>query len=190
MYTGMFQETDIPKPPVNLVGSATQAIQYMRRPDRTIVFVYATWCGHCKTMYPFWNTVCAKRPGTSLIAVESEIAKQIESGGSAPAKWNVEGFPTIVETRGGTVVDTFSGGGNALGAWVDGKLGTPLIQKRPMVAVRPRIHRSVHRRIPTPGRRVKRSVGGSRRKTRRRKTRRKKTRRKKTRRKKTRRKKT
>ena len=192
----MFQETDIPKPPVNLVGSATQAIQYMRRPDRTIVFVYATWCGHCKTMYPFWNTVCAKRPGTSLIAVESEIAKQIESGGSAPAKWNVEGFPTIVETRGGTVVDTFSGGGNALGAWVDGKLGPALIQKRPMVAVRPRVLKSVHQRIPTPGHRAKRLTRVRRRhtvrgkKTRRKKTLRKKTRRKKTRGKKTRGKKT
>ena len=147
----MFQSLQT-KPPSNIVGSATQAVQYMRRPSRTIVFVYATWCGHCKTMYPFWNDVCAKRPGTSMIAVESEIAKQIESGGNTPAKWNIEGFPTIIETRAGTVVGTFSGGGSALDAWVGEKLGPGLIKQHPMTAVPPL--KSVNERIPTPGRPV------------------------------------
>lgn len=111
--------------PTNSITDANRLHQTLKNPNPTIVFVHASWCGHCKTMYPFWNNVCKSRGDKSprMISVENEVVKQFESMGSLPNGWRVVGFPTIWVVKRWNVVATFNGGGSELMSWVNKHLG-------------------------------------------------------------------
>ena len=154
--------------PSNPMTDVNRVLQILKTPDPTIVFVHATWCGHCSSMYPFWNTLCKSRRETNgLISIESEVVKQLEAAGDVPAGWRIEGFPTIWVISGWRVVDTFNGGGDMLASWANDKLGAvPEIPNISAPRMKPRINYSRRRR--TRGRR--RKTRSRRRKTRHRKT--------------------
>ena len=117
--------------PLNSTTDSNRLHQTLKTSTPAIVFVHASWCGHCKTMYPFWNSLCkSRRDKSRLISVESEVVKQFESAGSVPEGWRVAGFPTIWLVKGWRVVDTFHGGGSALASWANKHLGP---QRQPVV---------------------------------------------------------
>lgn len=66
----------------------------VKDPSKNVfVLFYAPWCGHCNRMKPEWNNLAQDFPvsGTTLIArINADEHKKIA------AKYNVNGFPTII----------------------------------------------------------------------------------------------
>ena len=59
----------------------------------TIIWYYATWCGHCTTFEPVWKSFTAsckkKYPSVKLVKIESELMPSLKFNP------NVAGFPTV-----------------------------------------------------------------------------------------------
>ena len=59
----------------------------------TMVWYYATWCGHCITFEPTWNKfvkICkSKYPKLNLVKIESQVIPKLNF------EPNVNGYPTV-----------------------------------------------------------------------------------------------
>lgn len=163
--------------PSNPVTTADQMIRSLKTSEPIVVFVHASWCGHCNEMYPIWNNICKSRGDEKhLLSIESAVVNQFESRGSVPVGWNVEGFPTIWLISDGRVIDTFNNRQAMLSNWVSEKLGAqtnPIVVSSDMVNISaPRMEPNsnyVHRKTYRMKKKRKKKTKGVRRITRRRK---------------------
>jgi thioredoxin domain-containing protein 5 len=83
--------------------------------DNVIVFIHASWCGHCKTAHPEYQKLANEMVGDKNIkvaAIQSDGARESER--NLGKKLNAiidgfQGFPTIVFYKNGNVVDKMNG---------------------------------------------------------------------------------
>lgn len=74
--------------------------------DKTVdlYFFYTSWCPHCKTAYPIWETLKNDNKtikGVSINYIEVDCDKDSDTAN----KFNVEGYPTIKLQKGNTVIE-------------------------------------------------------------------------------------
>lgn len=68
-----------------------------------VILYYADWCPHCQTMKPEWDKF-AQSGKVNCAEIESKQLDQLPEH-----KGNVQGFPTIVMSKNGKVVETYQG---------------------------------------------------------------------------------
>lgn len=69
-----------------------------------LYFFYTSWCPHCKTAFPIWNTLKNDNntiKGVSINYIEVDCDKDSDTAN----KYNVEGYPTIKLQKGNTVIE-------------------------------------------------------------------------------------
>lgn len=69
-----------------------------------IYFFYTSWCPHCKTAFPVWNTLKAEKPNVKGITI-NYIEVDCEKDGATAEKYSVEGYPTIKLVHGNSVIE-------------------------------------------------------------------------------------
>jgi thiol-disulfide isomerase/thioredoxin len=104
-------------PPKHQISDVAGIISAFKSPGLIIVLAHATWCGHCKSMYPYWNDISSS---VRMMAIESEVIKKLDAGHSAdlPAKWDVGGFPAVMAIKNNAVISVHTRGGPALNDWI------------------------------------------------------------------------
>ena len=77
---------------------------------KSMLLVYADWCGHCKTMKPIWAEA------SSQINADSQKMYMVNCGGDSDDEkkimkdYSVDGFPTILIFNNGKYEKNYSGG--------------------------------------------------------------------------------
>ena len=69
-----------------------------------IYFFYTSWCPHCKTAFPVWNTLKAEKPKVNGVTI-NYIEVDCEKDAATAEKYSVEGYPTIKLVRGNSVIE-------------------------------------------------------------------------------------
>ena len=70
-----------------------ESFNNMIKKEPMVVFYYASWCGHCISFKPTWDsfvTICKKKhPKVKLAKVESEVIPSLNYNA------NIQGYPTV-----------------------------------------------------------------------------------------------
>lgn len=69
-----------------------------------IYFFHTSWCPHCKTAFPVWNTLKAEKPSVNGITI-NYIEVDCEKDAATAEKYSVEGYPTIKLVHGNSVIE-------------------------------------------------------------------------------------
>jgi len=90
--------------------------------------LYAPWCGHCKQLAPEWEKLGKTMKSLGVLTV---AAADCDAHKAIGAAYNLKGFPTIVATMDGKLVDTYTGGRTApeIASW-GMKLAAKEVSKR------------------------------------------------------------
>lgn len=76
-------------------------------PEKTLVLLYADWCGHCKKIEPEWSDASSKSNGRMLqrnVGAKDVSKETADENKEIMDKFNVDGFPTILVFQNGKVV--------------------------------------------------------------------------------------
>mgnify|MGYP002021162496 FL=1 len=69
-----------------------------------IYFFYTSWCPHCKTAFPVWNSLKAEKPAVKGITI-NYIEVDCEKEAQTAEKFAVDGYPTIKLVHGKQVIE-------------------------------------------------------------------------------------
>lgn len=75
-----------------------------------LVDFWATWCGPCRAIAPHLDTLADQYAGKAKI-----VKVDIDSNPETPARYGVQGIPTLLVFKGGEVVDKIVGNPGAVG---------------------------------------------------------------------------
>ena len=74
---------------------------------KKLVWFYADWCGHCKSMKTEWDTASSKVDGKMVkINLGDSKDSKVEE---ISKKYNIQGFPTILLLDNGEIQETYEG---------------------------------------------------------------------------------
>jgi len=93
---------DRPTAPTELTGSSFAA--FLAENPRTVIDVWAPWCGPCRTMGPVLDAL-ARELGPDVRFGKINADEHPET----VARWNVEGIPTLLVFRRGRLIDRVVG---------------------------------------------------------------------------------
>ena len=74
----------------------------IKRPEKTLVLFYAEWCGHCKTLKPKWDEAAKEVNTEKTRMVKINVGDKTDEQDALIAKYNIDGFPTILVFQNGT----------------------------------------------------------------------------------------
>ena len=99
----------------HLVTQEDYAAALAAYPKALVIDAYATWCGPCLQMAPFFEGLVATRPDVGFFKLDVDQAQDLASA------LHVTSLPTFVIVQGGRVTDTVVGANRTrLGALVRG----------------------------------------------------------------------
>ena len=67
-------------------------------------FFYTSWCPHCKTAFPVWNSLKTEKPivkGITINYIEVDCEKEADTA----EKFAVDGYPTIKLVHGKQIIE-------------------------------------------------------------------------------------
>uniref|UniRef100_A0A6C0JIW0 Thioredoxin domain-containing protein n=1 Tax=viral metagenome TaxID=1070528 RepID=A0A6C0JIW0_9ZZZZ len=76
---------------------------------KTMLLVYADWCGHCKSLKPIWSEA------SSEVNKDNQKMYMVNCGGDSEDEkkimkdYSIDGFPTILIFNNGTYEKTYTG---------------------------------------------------------------------------------
>jgi len=94
---------EFPSSPIN-VTSTSYDQQVRDWPEVLVAEFWAKWCGHCRTIEPFVNSLAAKRAGKLKI-----IRVDVDSEPALSARFTIKATPTFILYRNGRQIDRFDG---------------------------------------------------------------------------------
>ncbi len=77
---------------------------------KSMLLVYADWCGHCKTMKPIWIEASKEMNTDSQKMFMVNCGGDSEDEKKIMKEYSVDGFPTILIFNNGEYEKTYSGG--------------------------------------------------------------------------------
>jgi thiol-disulfide isomerase/thioredoxin len=75
--------------------------------EKTLVLLYADWCGHCKDLDPVWAKASSKSNGRMIqrnVGAKDPPPEKEAENKAIMDKYGVEGFPTIILLQNGKAV--------------------------------------------------------------------------------------
>lgn len=77
---------------------------------KKLVWFYANWCGHCKSMAEGWDNACAKvNKENKTKMVKINVGENNNDQKKIVDKYKITGYPTILVLDNGKIVNTYEG---------------------------------------------------------------------------------
>ncbi|ELP84752.1 thioredoxin, putative [Entamoeba invadens IP1] len=88
---------------VQHINSLSTFESFISRNPVVIVDFFATWCGPCKSIAPYFEELARKTPSIKFVKVD------VEEGADIAGKYSVHSMPTFILFKNGSEFDRFSG---------------------------------------------------------------------------------
>jgi len=99
-------------PPIDVrePSQIKEAEALLKRGPKTVVLIYADWCGHCQTYKPLWNKMIENPDRQAqVISVKEDIFPQI----GMIKKANIQGYPSVIEVSPSGIIKEFKVSGSS-----------------------------------------------------------------------------
>ena len=80
---------------VHELVDANQAHEALKQKQKTVLFVYAPWCGYCKKQKPVLDELAAKHTNIKFLAINAE-----QAGKPITSAMRIDGFPAFLTNFG------------------------------------------------------------------------------------------
>lgn len=78
---------------------------------KKLVWFYADWCGHCKSMTESWDNACAKvNKANDNKMIKINVGENNSEQKQIVDKYKIKGYPTILVLKNGSIERTYEGG--------------------------------------------------------------------------------
>ncbi|KAL7720254.1 Thioredoxin-1 [Entamoeba marina] len=88
---------------VEHINSEQTFSRFIREHSVVIVDFFATWCGPCKMIAPYFEELASQHPTIKFVKVD------VDQGQGIAQKYSVRSMPTFILFKNGNEVDRFSG---------------------------------------------------------------------------------
>ena len=85
------------------INSIDQFTALLNNEQVVIVDFFATWCGPCRMIAPYFEECATKHPNIKFVKIDVDQADQI------CAKYKIRSMPTFILIKNGNEVQRFSG---------------------------------------------------------------------------------
>ena len=76
---------------------------------KKLVWFYAEWCGHCKSMHNDWDNAAREMNKNNIKMIKIDVGGEKGNQKSIAKKYDIKGYPTIMLLNKGESIETYEG---------------------------------------------------------------------------------